>query len=83
MGKTITAKSESGATKKARVAPFKQDSREFKFLVKLFQDGKIKPSEQPASVQSKYLNVFGQFTASQFCSQYSKARNFAGVNCKF
>jgi hypothetical protein len=65
------------------VAPFKQDSREFKFLVKLFQDGKIKPSEQPASVRSKYVDVFGRFTASQFRSLYSKARNFAGVNRKF
>jgi hypothetical protein len=71
-----------GSVAKVRTPPFKQDSKEFKFLVKLFQAGKIKMTEQPAAVRSRYLDIFGKFTTTQFRSQYSKARNFAGVNCK-
>jgi hypothetical protein len=71
-----------GSVAKARNPPFKQDSKEFKFLVKLFQGGKIKMSEQPAAVRSRYLDTFGKFSTTQFRSQFSKARNFAGVNCK-
>jgi hypothetical protein len=48
-------KQEGKAASKACAAPFKQDSKEFKFLIKLFQDGKISSIEQLASVHSKYL----------------------------
>jgi hypothetical protein len=81
MAKTKEVGSKDKEKKKS--PPFKQDSKEFKMLVKLFQNGKIKPSEQPAAVRSKYVDTFGKYTATQFRSQYSKARNFAGCNRKY
>jgi hypothetical protein len=62
--------------------PFCQDSKEFKFLVGLFRAGKNKLLKPPAAIRSRYLDTFGKFTTTQFWSQFSKARNFAGVNCK-
>jgi hypothetical protein len=62
---------------------FRQDSKEFKKLLKLFQDGKIKPKEQPASICSKYVDIFGKFTPTQFRSQFHKARSLAGMTCKY
>ena len=77
-----TGEKGSSVAGKARNPPFKQDSKEFKFLVKLFQANKIKMTEQPAAVRSRYLDTFGKFSTTQFRSQFSKARNFAGVACK-
>jgi hypothetical protein len=75
MTKTKTA--EKG---KATRTQFRQDSKEFKKLLKLFKDGKIKSTDQPASIRSKYIDVFEKFTATQFRSQFHKARQLAGIN---
>lgn len=82
MAKTKDNLGKGSVVGKVRNPPFKQDSKEFKFLVKLFQGGKIKMTEQPAAVRSRYLDTFGKFSPTQFRSQFSKAKNFAGVNCK-
>ncbi len=58
---------------------FRQDSVEFKKLVKLFQTGRIKAGDAPASVRSKYPDLFAQFTATQFRSQFHKARSMSGA----
>lgn len=59
---------------------FKQDGKDFKFLVTLFKKGQIKPNEKPGNVRSKYLSQFGKYTGPQFRAQYSKARTLSGVS---
>ena len=59
---------------------FKQDGKDFKFLVTLFKKGQIKANEKPGNVRSKYLSQFGKYTGPQFRAQYSKARTLSGVS---
>ncbi len=69
--------------KEAVSCQFRKDSKEFKKLLWLFQNGKIKKTDQPAAIRSKYIDVFSKFTTSQFRSQFHKARSLAGINRKY
>ena len=69
------------SAKKATI-PFRQDSKEFATLVTLLKKGKVKPTDQPASVRSKYSQHFAKFTAAQFRAQYSKAKGLVAGNSK-
>ena len=66
--------------KEAATVPFKQNSKEFKALIKLSKTGEVKPTDQPASVRSKCVDLFGKCTTTQFRSQCGKAKGLAGVN---
>ncbi|CAB9531738.1 hypothetical protein (Partial), partial [Seminavis robusta] len=67
----------------ARKAPdtvkhiFRQDSKEFKFLLKLFKTGKI-GDLQPAAVRAMFPDQFGKFTSNQFRPQFNKAKALCG-----
>lgn len=60
-------------------ACFRQDSKEFKFLVTLFKKGQIKPDEKPGNVRSKHSSVFSKYSPAQFRAQFSKARTLSGM----
>lgn len=67
------------ANKKASAVKhsFKQDSKEFKYLLKLFKTGKIPDNAQPAAIRTAYP-CFAKFTANQFRPQFHKAKGLSG-----
>jgi hypothetical protein len=65
-----TSKGDDDDNKPAPKCQFWQDSKNFKFLIKLFKAGKIKAKDQPASIPFKYPDAFAKYTPTQFCSQF-------------
>ena len=59
---------------------FRQDSKDFKFLLNEFKKGRIKPSDKPASVRKQYGDRYEKYTTGQFRSQFNKAKAIAGGN---
>lgn len=74
-------KKEINVTKPKHI--FRQDSKDFKFMLKLFRNGKIKASDAPASVRAKFPSKYGKYTTGQFRSQFNKAKGMAGIQCRF
>ena len=72
----------SAKKKDAVKCTFRQDSLDFKFLLKLFKTGQISPTMAPASVRNLYIARFGKYTTNQFRSQFNKAKGIAGSNGK-
>lgn len=64
------------------LTPFRQDSKEFKHLAKLFKTKKIKAKDQPASARSKCPQCFSKVAAGQFRSQFREAHNLSGATCE-
>jgi hypothetical protein len=60
---------------------FTKDSPEFKKMLEMLLSGEVKATDQPASVRSKYPDIFGKFTASQFRSQWHNAKAMAKREC--
>ena len=62
--------------------PFRKDSADFKKLLLLLKDGKVKPTDKPATVKDRFPQYFGKYTATKFRLQWNNAKNMLGTNCK-
>jgi hypothetical protein len=71
----------ASSEKKATVKKFTRKTKEFKFLVKLFKDGKISPTDKPADVRSNHPG-FQAFTVTQFRSQFNRVKGEFGTCTK-
>ena len=69
----------ANTTTKAVKHKFGQDSREFKELVLMFQNGIISAADKPGAIKSRYPQLFEKFTGPQFRAQFSKARTLSGA----
>ena len=81
MVKLSKENSKKAPAKAGKRVVFRKDSKDYKALLLLMKKGSVKPTDQPASVNSKYKDKFGKYSLNQFRCQYNNAK--ANHRCKW
>lgn len=67
--------------KKHQTAKFTQNTKAYKMLKGMFEEGKITPTDKPSDVRSTDPE-YQQYTPTQFRSQFNKLKSLIGINTR-
>ena len=78
----MTKSSNKSTGDNGKLPAFRKDSKDFKKMLQLIEKGKIKPTDKPSAIKTKYAKYFWKYSDGSFRSQFNNAKGMAGISGK-